>query len=304
MFRKGGFDSSKIRFGIFVLALVFLVGLLFAGCDLLGETTYFLDVGVNKEEAGSVHKDPDLEEYTEGTIVKLTAVPNDGWMFSEWQGDMEGTEKTIQIEMDENKDITAVFEREEYALNEEWRYLYEGEHRRATEEAIGLSDGGNWQAAFILVPETQDEYITKVAFYDFDSFSTITPKIYRDTEREPSEQLWVGDEYESTGAGWVEIAVTPKVAIEEGESYWILFEVSQPEGMYPIGVDYGPPQDNADKINIAGEWERLTDYGLDYNWLMECLVEYANVEETTYVLDVGVNKGEAGSVHKDPDLEE
>jgi len=115
MHSGGGLAGSKIRLGIFISVLILLAGFL-VGCGLLGETTYILDVIVNKEEAGSVHKEPDLKDYTEGTTVKLTAVPDDGWEFKEWQGDAEGTDPVIQVEMDEDKEIKAIFEKEEYRL--------------------------------------------------------------------------------------------------------------------------------------------------------------------------------------------
>lgn len=42
-----------------------------------------------------------------------------------------------------------------------------------------------------------------------------------------------------------------------------------------IGVDGGPtvPFGNLIKKNESAEWERLEDYDLPNNWLIECLVE-------------------------------
>lgn len=51
------------------------------------------------------------------TIAVAYAKADEGWKFSEWQGDAEGTEEVILVEMDGDKDITVVFEREEYSLN-------------------------------------------------------------------------------------------------------------------------------------------------------------------------------------------
>jgi len=116
-----------------------------------------------------------------------------------------------------------------------------------------------------------------VAYYNYESGSKITPKIYQSEAGKPSDLLWAGNEYEPEGAGWIEIAVNPKVNVERRELYWILFDVEdQTEETYPIGIDNGPPENNADKINLTdGDgWERLQDYNYDSNWLIEVQVEY------------------------------
>jgi len=73
--------------------------------------TYELTVNIDGE--GSVEIDPDQDEYEEGTEVTLTAVADEDWEFVEWTGDYEGTASEITITMDEDKEITAVFEEEE-----------------------------------------------------------------------------------------------------------------------------------------------------------------------------------------------
>jgi len=55
-------------------------------------------------------------DYEPGTVVELTAVPDDGWRFVEWQDDLQGGENPQQITIDEAKSVTAVFERREYPL--------------------------------------------------------------------------------------------------------------------------------------------------------------------------------------------
>ena len=45
--------------------------------------------------------------------VNLTAIPAQGWHFVQWQGDASGTDPNIQIVMDSNKDVTAVFEQDQ-----------------------------------------------------------------------------------------------------------------------------------------------------------------------------------------------
>jgi len=76
------------------------------------------DLTINVDGEGKVEVDPDQQGYEEDTDVNLTAVPEDGWYFVEWTGDYEGVETEIMITMDEDKEITAVFEEEEVPVEE------------------------------------------------------------------------------------------------------------------------------------------------------------------------------------------
>jgi poly(beta-D-mannuronate) lyase len=60
---------------------------------------------------GHVVFDPQENEYSEGTLVTLTAVPDSGWQFDHWEGDLESTENPVQVVMDTTKMILAVFDR-------------------------------------------------------------------------------------------------------------------------------------------------------------------------------------------------
>lgn len=51
------------------------------------------------------------KDYEHGTVVELTAEPLDNWRFVRWEGDLEGDENPETITVDEEKNVTAVFER-------------------------------------------------------------------------------------------------------------------------------------------------------------------------------------------------
>jgi len=55
-------------------------------------------------------------DYNSGTIVELTANPSAEWVFSEWKGDLTGTDNPKQITIDEAKNVTAVFIKKQYTL--------------------------------------------------------------------------------------------------------------------------------------------------------------------------------------------
>lgn len=53
-------------------------------------------------------------EYPHGTVVELTAVPEEGWTFIKWTGDYEGDDESITLTVDEETTITAIFEKVEH----------------------------------------------------------------------------------------------------------------------------------------------------------------------------------------------
>ncbi len=63
-------------------------------------------LNINSEN-GTVLKSSNLSEFESGTVVRLTSIPNDGFVFSNWSGDVSGTANPIDIVMDGNKNVTA-----------------------------------------------------------------------------------------------------------------------------------------------------------------------------------------------------
>ncbi|WP_323677358.1 PKD domain-containing protein [Halorubellus sp. PRR65] len=86
------------------------------------ETTEY-DLTVDATDGGEVGVDPpgvtttDFDQtYADGEVVELTAEPDNGYTFSEWEGDVswsQADEQTIEVTMDEARSVTATFEREE-----------------------------------------------------------------------------------------------------------------------------------------------------------------------------------------------
>ena len=76
--------------------------------------TYTLSITA---ENGTVAIDPVEDTYQEGTVVTLTATPDEGYEFSGWSGDLSGTDNPVSITMDGDKDITALFTIPSYTLS-------------------------------------------------------------------------------------------------------------------------------------------------------------------------------------------
>ncbi|MFC6602954.1 tetratricopeptide repeat protein [Ectobacillus funiculus] len=58
---------------------------------------------------GSIDRTPNADVYAEGTEVRLTAKPKEGWKFDHWTGAATGTQSTVAVTMDEEKTVKAVF---------------------------------------------------------------------------------------------------------------------------------------------------------------------------------------------------
>jgi len=63
-----------------------------------------------------VIKQGTVTDYNSGTIVKLTAEPEDEWEFVRWRGDITGNENPTQITIDEPKTVVAEFIKKKYPL--------------------------------------------------------------------------------------------------------------------------------------------------------------------------------------------
>ncbi|MCX5771665.1 MAG: leucine-rich repeat domain-containing protein [Candidatus Hydrogenedentes bacterium] len=77
-------------------------------CDPFAES-YTLTMSVAVTGSGTVEPPVGSRTYVSGTPITLNATPAEGFEFSRWEGDLESTENPVQIVMDSNKHITAVF---------------------------------------------------------------------------------------------------------------------------------------------------------------------------------------------------
>ncbi|MCA9406307.1 MAG: family 16 glycosylhydrolase [Candidatus Omnitrophica bacterium] len=61
---------------------------------------------------GKVYFDPDKERYDKGDDVTITAVPDIGYIFDSWAGNMEGFDNPLTIKMNKNLILKALFEKD------------------------------------------------------------------------------------------------------------------------------------------------------------------------------------------------
>ena len=72
--------------------------------------TYALTIEVNG--SGSITPSDNRQDYESGTVVEITAIPDSGWKFDGWNGDVDDqTLATTTVTMGSEKAITANFSR-------------------------------------------------------------------------------------------------------------------------------------------------------------------------------------------------
>jgi uncharacterized repeat protein (TIGR02543 family) len=71
---------------------------------------------INLQGAGVVLRVPAQETYHYGDVVRLTALPNQGWSFAGWSGDATGSVNPRTVIVTGNMEITATFVQDEYSL--------------------------------------------------------------------------------------------------------------------------------------------------------------------------------------------
>ena len=78
--------------------------------------THTLTVSVDPNGSGTVLKNPDLASYLEGSTVELTAVPDTGYHFVNWTGDLTGTTNPDSVTMNADHSVVAHFAINTYVL--------------------------------------------------------------------------------------------------------------------------------------------------------------------------------------------
>ena len=136
-----------------------------AAVNVNAAVTYRLTVTAGH---GQVIKAPNLTDYPEGTVVALTAVPDDGYIFGNWSGatPVPGRPNEATVTMDSPKTVTANFSQNSYTLSIE---ALNGAVIKSPDAATYL-----YNAAVILSATADDGYRFKA--WTEDLVSAATPK--------------------------------------------------------------------------------------------------------------------------------
>ncbi|MCL6259841.1 BspA family leucine-rich repeat surface protein [Aquiflexum sp. TKW24L] len=76
-----------------------------------------LTMSSTPEEAGKINFSPWHSLYPKGISVTLTPESNENWVFQKWEGDVSGASSPLNLKMDSDKRVVAVFVKKNYALD-------------------------------------------------------------------------------------------------------------------------------------------------------------------------------------------
>ena len=103
-----------------IVATCLCLALVLTACDdfkrVVGQVSgYTLTVDITG--AGSVVTDPDLGFYGYQDVVQLAAVPDAGWSFDVWGGDVSGSDNPASVTIGGNTTVTAIFTANQYSIS-------------------------------------------------------------------------------------------------------------------------------------------------------------------------------------------
>jgi hypothetical protein len=105
----GAGGTSAVHGLAFITDLLVGLNITPSEIDKVSELVVSYTLTISVVGSGSVSKDPDQVDYLPGTPVTLEAFPAAGWAFSEWSGDLTGSDNPKVITMDGDKTVTATF---------------------------------------------------------------------------------------------------------------------------------------------------------------------------------------------------
>lgn len=111
-------------------------------------------------------------------------------------------------------------------------------------------------------------YLTHILFFPTSADATFEVRVWKNFNlimTQPVESFVVDE--------WNEVALDAPVPIEANFEYLIGFHFQSISNEPAIGCDAGPAVAGyGDLINLAGQWEMLSSFGLDFNWNIAAIV--------------------------------
>lgn len=71
----------------------------------------YYNITIDASGSGEIEIDPDQDTFVHGTVIKITALPENGWEFAEWQGDVSGNNNPVNLIISSEINATAVFQK-------------------------------------------------------------------------------------------------------------------------------------------------------------------------------------------------
>jgi len=84
---------------------------IYANFKKINDNQYTVNAKSDPSGGGTIKINPEGGVYNYGSIITLTANPNNGYHFKKWGGDVKGTSNIVTLTIDGNKTVIAYFEK-------------------------------------------------------------------------------------------------------------------------------------------------------------------------------------------------
>ncbi len=191
-----------------------------ANFSQVGVTTYTLTIGVS----GNGTTDPPAGEYiyAEGTVVAITATPDEGWQFDSWTGEVANPNAaSTTVTMDKNKTVTANFSQGEDITAPIISNISTFNITKTSAKIIWITDEPGdsqveyWSSPSELTP--LDETLVTEHLVHLTGLTPATTYYYKVMSRDGAGNLAVSDEYTFTTSGSPANFVTGNWDIDQTE---------------------------------------------------------------------------------------
>jgi len=97
----------------------------------------------------------------------------------------------------------------------------------------------------------------------------------------PNIVLDSGSFHASDSLSFQEVFFGDTISLHDGDTIWLWCKQWHAVGEYPATTDAGPAMDGyGNMVSFDGiGWMKLSDFGFDYNWVMELILTPSDVEE-------------------------
>lgn len=248
-----------------------------------GEASGGFSLNISDEEGGSVSVDPEKSSYSEGSSVTLSAQPQTGYVFENWSGDASGSDATITVTMDSDKDITPVFSQlpsDQSVLTIEIEgsgtvtkspdqnsYTNGTEVTLTAEPSPGVSEFSEWSGGVTgneqTVTLTLDSDETVTATFN-DTIQVDSVKVEaEDFDSKTGDKLVVEDNGDYSSIGYIEsgYSTTYEVDIPRSGEYTLDFRVAC--GLGSASFDVSVDGSNEGTVSFNGQEEQWQSYSME-----------------------------------------
>jgi hypothetical protein len=137
-----------------------------------------------------------------------------------------------------------------------------------------------WGASFLIDSPLDGRTIHSGRAFIWDSMPYPgTMNIFMGTDVAPDTLVQTGTFY-ATGQGFYEVTFGDSTVIHTGDHLWLVCYQRTYVGRYCPTMDSGPGNPSGGWVSFDGSiWSKLSDYGLNYNWVMELILTPTDVEE-------------------------